>query len=761
MDTKRTVEIELKVAEATQNDVGRGIVRIDKKYREILGVEVGDIVEIRGGRATGAAVADAYDTDRGLDMIRMDGLIRKNCRGTIGEKVRVRKIEPRHARKVVLSPAVRGMSIQVPGEALARYLAGRVVTRGDIISVGAPRRRSHLENDPISAMMRGFGFDVGEIFFGSLGLGEIRLMVVSTTPNEIVVITPDTNINVISEAIEAVERALPSITYEDIGGLKNELQKVRELIELPLRHPELFDRLGIEPPKGVLLHGPPGTGKTLIAKAVANESDASFFSISGPEIMSKFYGESEKNLRELFEQAEKNAPSIIFIDEIDSIAPKREEVTGEVETRVVAQLLALMDGLESRGKVIVIAATNRPNALDPALRRPGRFDREIVIGVPNKEARKEILQIHTRGMPLSGVDLDKLAEITHGFVGADLEALCKEAAMNALRRVLPRIDFRKERIPQEVLDNLKVTVEDFMEGLKCVEPSALREVRVEIPDVSWDDIGGLEDVKKELRKAVEWPILYPESFKRLGIDSPKGVLLYGAPGTGKTLLARALANEGKINFISIKGPELLSKWVGESEKAIREIFRKARQASPCIVFLDELDAIAPRRGAGGDTHVVERVVSQLLAELDGLEERGNVVVVAATNRPDMVDPALLRPGRFDKILFVDVPSPAAREQIFRVHTRKMPLAEDVDIKKLAELTEGFVGADIKAICRDAAMLALEENVKAEKVRMSHFEKVLREATPSVTKETQEEYRKMKFYFESIRQREKEQLSYIR
>jgi transitional endoplasmic reticulum ATPase len=567
-------------------------------------------------------------------------------------------------------------------------------------------------------------------------------------PAPAVIITADTQI-VIGEKPAAAVREVPRVTYEDIGGLQEEIRKIREMVELPLKYPELFERLGVEAPKGVLLYGPPGTGKTLLAKAVANETNAAFFSISGPEIMSKFYGESEERLREIFRQAEENAPSIIFIDEIDAIAPKREEVTGEVEKRVVSQLLALMDGLKPRGRVVVIGATNRPNAIDPALRRPGRFDREIEIGVPNKQGRLEILQIHTRGMPLAeDVDLERIASVTHGFVGADLEALCKEAAMRALRRILPQIDFEKESIPAEILNKIVVTMNDFMEALKDVEPSAMREVLVEVPTVKWEDIGGLADVKLELQEAVEWPLKYPEVFEHLDAKPPKGILLYGPPGTGKTLLAKAVANESEANFISIKGPELLSKWVGESERAVREVFRKARQAAPSIIFFDEIDSIAPVRGGGyGDSHVTERVISQLLTEMDGLEELRGVVVIAATNRPDIIDPALLRPGRFDKLLYVPPPDLEARKEILKIHLRKKPLAEDVNIDEIAKRTEGYTGADLAAVCNTAVMLAVREhimanknpeeakkNVKDVKVCRRHFEEALKKVKPISQKE---------------------------
>ncbi len=526
---------------------------------------------------------------------------------------------------------------------------------------------------------------------------------------------------------------LPHVTYEDIGGLKHVIQKVRELVELPLRHPELFKRLGIDPPKGILLYGPPGTGKTLLAKAVANEADAYFKAINGPEIMSKFYGESEQRLREIFEEAKKNAPAIIFIDEIDAIAPKRDEVMGEVERRVVAQLLALMDGLESRGDVIVIAATNRPNALDPALRRPGRFDREIEIPLPDKQGRLEILQIHTRGMPLADdVDLNKLAEITHGYTGADIAALVREAALHALRRYLPEIDLESDTIPAELLEKMEVRMEDFMAAYKEIVPSGLREIYVEVPEVSWDDIGGLEEVKQELRQTVEWPMKYPEIFKKLGIRPPRGILLYGPPGTGKTLLAKAVATESGANFIAIRGPEILSKWVGESEKAVREIFKKARMYAPVVVFFDEIDAIAPARGYSADSRVTERIVSQLLTEMDGLSRLENVVVIAATNRPDILDPALLRPGRFDKLIYVPPPDVHARLEILKIHTRNMPLAPDVDLFEVARRTEGYSGADLEALVREAAMRALKESIHIEKIYMRHFMEAMERIKPSIT-----------------------------
>ncbi len=684
----------------------------------------GDVVEISGKRKTVALCWAGYSEDAGKGIIRIDGYTRKNAGVSIDEKVSVRKIEAKKASKITLAPT-EPLRIEGAEYYLAQLLEGRVVTIGDYIPLGIMGRK-------------------------------VDLVVTSVQPPApAVIITADTQI-VIGEKPTAAVREVPRITYEDIGGLQEEIKKIREMVELPLKYPELFERLGVEAPKGVLLYGPPGTGKTLLAKAVANETNAAFFSISGPEIMSKYYGESEERLREIFRQAEENAPSIIFIDEIDAIAPKREEVTGEVEKRVVSQLLALMDGLKPRGRVVVIGATNRPNAIDPALRRPGRFDREIEIGVPNKQGRLEILQIHTRGMPLAeDVDLEKIANVTHGFVGADLEALCKEAAMRALRRILPQIDFEKESIPAEILNKITVTMNDFMEALKDVEPSAMREVLVEVPTVKWEDIGGLADVKLELQEAVEWPLKYPEVFEQADAKPPKGILLYGPPGTGKTLLAKAVATESEANFISVKGPELLSKWVGESERAVREIFRKAKQAAPSIIFFDEIDSIAPVRGGGyGDSHVTERVISQLLTEMDGLEELRGVVVIAATNRPDIIDPALLRPGRFDKLLYVPPPDIEARKEILKIHLRKKPLAEDVDIEELARRTEGYTGADLAAVCNTAVLLAIREhivgnkdpeevkkNVKSIKVCRRHFEEALRKVKPISQREL-EMYKKI-------------------
>ncbi|MEM1582130.1 MAG: CDC48 family AAA ATPase [Candidatus Bathyarchaeia archaeon] len=707
----------LRVAEAHGRDVGRGIARVDPRVMENLGLTPGDVIEVSGKRKTAAICWPGYADDSGKGIIRIDGYTRRNAGVSIDEKVTIRKIEAKDAEKIVFAPT-EPLRIEGAEEYLAQILEGKVVTRGDYVPLGIMGRT-------------------------------IDLVIVNVQPPApAVIITRSTEI-AMGEKPAAITREVPRVTYEDIGGLKEEIRKIREMVELPLKYPELFERLGVEAPKGVLLYGPPGTGKTLLAKAVANETNAAFFSISGPEIMSKYYGESEERLREIFRQAEENAPSIIFIDELDAIAPKREEVTGEVEKRVVAQLLALMDGLRPRGRVVVIGATNRPNAIDPALRRPGRFDREIEIGVPNKQGRFEILQIHTRNMPLAeDVDLERIASITHGFVGADLAALCKEAAMRALRRILPEIDFEKDTIPAEILNKITVTMNDFMDALKDVEPSAMREVLVEVPNVRWEDIGGLDDVKLELQEAVEWPLKYPDVFEHMDAKPPKGILLYGPPGTGKTLLAKAVANESEANFISIKGPEVLSKWVGESERAVREVFRKAKQAAPSIIFFDEIDAIAPVRGGGyGDSGVTERVISQLLTEMDGIEELRGVVVIAATNRPDIVDPALLRPGRFDKLLYVPLPDFESRKEILKIHLRRKPLAEDVDIDDLAKRTEGYTGADIAAVCNTAVMLAIREHIMSDKgtsetrnnlkdlrVYKRHFEEALRKVKPMSQRE---------------------------
>src|SRR5918911_227803 len=650
----------LKVAETNPKFVGRGIALIDPKVMEELNLATGDVIEITGHKKKSYVLLwSSQPTDYGKRLIRIDGYTRSNISIGIDDKVTISKVNNvKKAEQVILSPTEE-LNIVGLEEHLPELLEGRVVAKGDTI--------------PLNIMGRKIGFVIS-----------------STTPSNVAsLIDNDTEFN-IGAVPKVAAKGVPRVTYEDIGGLKNEVQKVREMIELPLRHPEIFERIGIEAPKGVLLYGPPGTGKTLLAKAVANETNANFYSIGGPEIMSKFHGESEERLRETFKQAQENSPSIIFIDEIDSIAPKREEVSGDVEKRVVSQLLSLMDGIEARGKLVVIGATNRPNAIDPALRRPGRFDREIEIGIPDDEGRFDILQIHTRGMPLTDdVNLESIAKVTHGFVGADLEALSKEAAMRSLRRILPEINMEQSKIPVEVLNKIKITDEDFQNGLKDVQPSALREVQIQRPNVNWDDIGGLPEVKEELAEAIEWPLKHADLFNQADVKPPKGLLLYGPPGTGKTMIAKAVATTSEANFISVKGPELLSKWVGESEKGVREIFRKARQAAPCIVFFDELDAIAPRRGSEGDAHVTERVISQLLTELDGLEVLTNVMVIAATNRPDIIDPALLRPGRFDRLLYVPPPDRDSRIQIIKIHIKKKPLAEEINIEELANHTDGY------------------------------------------------------------------------
>ena len=714
-------EITLKVAEAiSQKDVGQGVARLDPNVMDDLGINERDLIEIVGERRT-AAIALPSQTDIGLGVIRIDGLVRKNSGATIGGEVTIKKTKATEAKKVVLAPIEN--NIRVQGDVRGLF-AGKVMVQGDIIGsqIRAPRPSM------------GFNSLFDELMDFTPAMKEIKFAVVSTSPKDIVIVGPNTEVQlhetpVDVSKIEGVGN-LVDVSYEDIGGLKEEVKKVREMIEIPLKRPELFEKLGIAPPKGVLMHGPPGTGKTLLAKAVASESDAHFIAINGPEIMSKYVGGSEENLREYFEEAEENSPSIIFIDELDAIAPKREETNGEVERRTVAQLLTLMDGLKSRGQVVVIGATNRPDSLDPALRRPGRFDREIEIGVPDSEERKEVLEIHTRNMPLADdVDLDKIANTTHGFVGADLESLCKEAAMRVVRRILPEIQ-NDEEIPKEVMEKIVVTGDDFKNAQKEIQPSALREVLVQIPDIKWDDVGGLEDVKQELKEAVEWPLKHPETFQRLGIRPPKGTLLYGIPGTGKTLLAKAVASESEANFISVKGPELLSKWVGESEKGVREVFRKAKQASPTVIFFDEIDAIASTRsGNDTDSGVTKRVVNQLLTEMDGLEELEDVAIIAATNRPDILDAGLMRPGRFDRHIQVKEPDEEARISIFKVHTKGMPLADDVDIKKLAKNTEGYVGADIEAVCREAAMLALRDDLEASEITYKYFKDAIDKVKP--------------------------------
>jgi len=867
-------EIKLKVNESIQDDVNKGITRIDSAAMRQIGVRPGDIIEIIGGRAGLGIVDRAYPGDIGLNIIRMDGLIRRNAKTGIGETVTVRKADVKEAKSIVIAPAKKSIVIRASADIFKQGLLGRPVLKGDIVSLGgARRRRNTMVGSPFFEDIFRIMESAEELTPG-FSFGELKFIVLETNPKGAVVITDQTEITINPEAVEEVEQEAPApdVTYEDIGGLSSEVKKIREMVELPLKYPQVFERLGIEPPKGVLLYGPPGTGKTLLAKAVANETNSHFLLINGPEIMSKFYGQSEENLRNKFEDAEKNAPAIIFIDEIDAIAPKREEVKGEVEKRVVAQLLTLMDGLKSRGKVVVIAATNVPNSIDPALRRPGRFDRELEIGVPSKKGRYRILKIHTRNMPIRGAFYDKLAEnviigmidekisknkieetqkeekpeprlskqdikrleelkkeldskdklekiiaelkalensteiwndkdpksklieltkgknvsealryieelmdlgviksdfynqvrnkgvskelkslasITYGFVGADLSALAKEAAMEVLRKILPEMKLNDEQkdIPKELLERLWITKDDFLKALKTVRPSALREISVEIPNVKWENIGGLEKVKQELKEAVEWPLKNPKVFRNMGIKPPKGVLLYGAPGTGKTMLAKAVAHETKANFISIKGPELLSKWVGESEKAVREIFKKARQTSPTIIFFDEIDSLAPRRGVSSDSHVIESVVNQLLTEMDGLEELQDVIIIGATNRPDIVDPGLLRPGRFDRIVLIPIPDKKERKHIFQIHTKNMHL-KNVNMEKLAEKTEGYVGADIEAVCREAAIHALREDITARSVSMKHFEKALEDVRPSVTKDIEKDYDVLKDQFKA-------------
>ena len=759
----------LKISEAFQQDVGYGRARIDHQTRMNLDLSIGDVIEIEGTKTTAAVVWRAHPTDEGKETIRIDNLTRKNCGSGLGERVKIRRAEVKGAREVTLAPLIsKGQQIQFGSgieNLIKKGLLKRPLTKGDSVIIP------------------------GIALFGS----SLPFVIINSNPGGIISISEDTIIKVKEEAAKEIELEGPRVSYEDIGGLHEEILKVREMIELPLKHPELFDRLGIDPPKGVLLHGPPGTGKTLIAKAVANESGANFYTINGPEIMSKFYGQSEENLRKIFEDAEKNSPSIVFIDEIDAIAPKRSEVHGEVERRVVSQLLTLMDGLKGRGKLIVIGATNIPDSIDPALRRPGRFDREIRIDAPDRNGRKEILQIHTRGMPMGkDVNLDTLADNTYGYVGADLAALARESAMSALRNYLPEIDLEKP-IPVDVLEKMEVQMEDFKNAHRGIEPSAMREFLIEVPKVTWDDIGGLNEAKQQLREAVEWPLTKPEVFKRMGITPPRGILLYGPPGTGKTLLAKAVANESNANFISIKGPEVMSKWVGESEKAVRELFKKARQVAPTIVFLDELDSIAPMRGRDTGTHVTESVVNQLLTSIDGLESMEGVVVIGATNRPDILDQGLLRPGRFDRLVLIRAPDKNSRLEIFRIHTKDIPIEIakeelkqiELDLKdEIKELTkeqekiikigasgetlsqsevdktekgsskatnkinklsgtdkllvwltiktEGYSGADIEALCREAAMLAIRQDDKAKIVKKAHFENAMETVRGSIT-----------------------------
>jgi transitional endoplasmic reticulum ATPase len=698
-------ELQLRVADAKQRDVGHGKVRIDNKTAEQLGITPGDFVEIRGKKLTVAVAWPAYAEDQSQGMIRMDGLIRRNASVALNDIVTINRVDVKDAQNIVFAPTDVRLNID---EEFQSFVRRRFI---------------------------GLPFVEGDITLLSVFGSAVPLIVSRTRPRGPVKLAESTHLQVLSEPTPE-KRGIPIVTYEDIGGLHEEIQRIREMVELPLRHPELFQRLGIEPPRGVFLYGPPGCGKTLLAKAVANESDANFYVISGPEIMSKFYGESEARLREIFQKAQETAPSIIFIDELDAIAPKREEVVGEVERRVVAQLLSLMDGMGSRGNIIVIGATNRPNAIDPALRRPGRFDREVEIGVPDKAGRFEVLQIHTRNMPLAeDVDLQHLANVTHGYTGADTASLCREAAMRALRRYIPDINLEEERVPPDVLEKMVVNMEDMMSAYREITPSAMREVYVEVPQVHWNDVGGLKEVKQQLTESVEWPLKKPEVFKHMGIKPPRGVLLFGPPGCGKTLLARAVATESEANFISVKGPEIFSKWVGESEKAVREIFRKGRTAAPSIIFFDELDAVVPRRGLGyADSGASERVISQLLTEIDGIEPLQNVLVIAATNRPDMLDPAVMRPGRFDRLIYVPAPSSDALREVFKIHTRSMPLAKDVDLSQLAQAAQGYSGADVESVCREAAMHALRNDLNAMEVAMPNFKAAMDMVSSSITQD---------------------------
>jgi transitional endoplasmic reticulum ATPase len=754
--------VQLKVVEAMQDDVYKGIARIDSEIMRELGIKKGDVILIKGGRETVAIVDRAYPADVGEKIIRIDGILRKNAKSGIGDLVSVSKAEIKEAKKIVIAPAQKDILVQGDPESLKKGLLGRAVLKGDLVVLGGVQRRRDVMsefgdlNDIFGDLNSLFGGLSGFEGFGGLGGGvtQLKFLIVSTTPNQPVIISETTEVSLNPKAVEINDEKIPEITYEDIGGLNEEIKKIREMVEIPLKHPEIFERLGIEPPKGILLHGPPGTGKTLLAKAVANESDANFILLNGPEIMSKFYGESEKKIRDIFDEAEKTAPAIIFIDEIDAIAPKREDVQGEVERRVVSQLLTMMDGLKSRGKVIVIGATNRINAIDEALRRPGRFDRELEISVPSKEGRLQILKIHTRNMPFDkNVNLDEIASLTHGFVGADLQALTKETAMVVLRRLLPQMNLDKEeKIPTEILEKLIIKQEDFFDALKVVRPSAMREVLVETPNIGWNDIGGLDKIKQELKEVVEWPIKHSESFKRMGIKPSKGILLYGPPGTGKTLLAKAVAKESEANFIQVKGPSLLSMWVGKSEEGMRKVFERARQVAPCVVFFDEIDALASRRGMDQGTKVTERVLNQMLAEMDGLEDLKEVVVIGATNRPDMLDTALLRPGRFDKILLVNAPEEKERFSILKIHTKNMPIGDNDKLfnekekedllVELSKKTEGYTGADLEAVVREAAYFALREDIDSKFVTKKHFEQALEKIKPSVTKSTIEVYKKI-------------------
>ncbi len=723
----------LQVANARPEDSGRGLAHIPRALMVALGIGEGDVIEIVGKASTPARAVAPYDEDEGLEIIRIDGLQRANAGAGSGDFVEVRKVESKPATRVVFAPAQQNLRLQGSSNALKRTFFGRPLTQGDVVATAGQQR---VDNMPpgVQQFLRAPAY----------ALQEIRLAVIATTPKGVVHVDENTEIELRPEYEEPKEARRADVTYDDIGGMGSTIDQLREMVELPLRYPELFQRLGVDPPKGVLLHGPPGTGKTRLARAVANESAAEFYLINGPEIMGSAYGESEGKLRQVFEEAAKNAPSIVFIDEIDSIAPKRGQVSGEAEKRLVAQLLTLMDGLEARANVVVIAATNRPEAIDEALRRPGRFDREIVVGVPDERGRREILGIHTRGMPLGDkVDLNELARTTYGFVGADLAALAREAAIEAVRKIMPRLNLAEGTIPPEVLDTLAVTREDFLDALKRVQPSAMREVMVEAPRVRWEDVGGLDKAQARLKEGVELPLKDPDAFRRLGIRPAKGFLLYGPPGTGKTLLAKAVAREAEANFIATKSSDLLSKWYGESEQQIARLFARARQVAPCVIFLDELDSLVPARGGGlGEPQVTERVVNTILAEMDGLEELQSVVVIGATNRPNLIDPALLRPGRFDELVYVGVPDKAGRRRILAIQTGKMPLAGDVDLDEMASRTERFTGADLEDLVRRAGLTALRQSISVTEVTMAHFEEALTESRASVTPEMEREYEQM-------------------
>ncbi len=732
MADAETQTIKLQVASARPEDSGHGIARIPRAIMAQLGVGEGDVIEVLGKRSTPARVVAPYPEDEGLQLVRLDGLLRANAGAGSGDHVELRPVQSKPASRVVLAPAQENLRLQGSGEALKRNFFKRPMIAGDIISTTGQQR---VQQDGLPPQLRQM------LNAPAYALAEVRLVVVETVPKGIVHVEADTEIELRAEYQEPRELRRTDVTYDDVGGLGDTVDQLREMVELPLRYPELFQRLGVDPPRGVLLHGPPGTGKTRLARAVANESAAEFFLINGPEIMGSAYGESEKRLREIFEEAAANQPAIVFIDEIDSIAPKRDRTPGETEKRLVAQLLTLMDGLEARTNLVVIAATNRPEAIDEALRRPGRFDREIVVGVPDQRGRREILGIHTRGMPLgSDVDLDGLARQTYGFVGADLAALAREAAIEAVRRIMPRLNLEEGTIPPEVLDDLTVQRDDFGEALKRVQPSAMREVMVQVPDVRWADIGGLDDAAERLREGVELPLRNPDAFRRLGIRPAKGFLLYGPPGTGKTLLAKAVARESEANFIATKSSDLLSKWYGESEQQIARLFARARQVAPTVVFIDELDSLVPARGGGlGEPQVTERVVNTILAEMDGLEDRQSVVVIGATNRPNLIDPALLRPGRFDELIYVDVPGETGRRRILDIHTAKMPLGADVDLDAVAARTANYTGADLEDVVRRAGLLALRRSLDVEDVSMADFDAALEESRPSVSDEMSREY----------------------